>query len=652
MRAITTEQTEFNLGSHASNKEALAYIVAHGYDVGGLPQVNQSYYNTTLGCRRTWNGTIWEGHATVAGTGTAYVRLTGSDAGGDGSLADPYATILQAVEDGAVDVEDYLTIDIATAETYVLPQRCGHRGAHYNLRGYGTWTEVLGSTVLTVVRDKLLNSAADDAGRRVQLVGVAGISAHDWQFCRVEILTGNLAGLQGWVNDNTASANPEVWFDLNSNAYSDDAPGTGLVNGDTLRIIRPSTRLTRAGIWNPVGSWSTLAVGYEGAGYITPLYGGNYYFGNSSVETGENGFYSYGDLVELAIVSSAFDGYIAPWAGSKVQINGADVPNVLNALWGFTIGDNRGPWTLAWRGRNVIHLNSAYTQDIDTSVQMFCYDPNGSAASGQYLRFSGAAQGFKAYEIAPNSPTWVFPHCIGRVAARLMDIDADARDALRNSSIRFIGADVYNIAAPAYPNRCRVNGVNDVYADPSRSLEILGTGNYKRKLDFNFSGWAGDAAAGILNGMRSYDFDAAADEYIVGMGVVPPDLINSVQVFADIPFDTGADATAAHQALMDIYMALFVPGTTNVAAPPTNRYPAAASQEGFVMVTGAVNRIQRKEAFALTDADGEINSIDLAPGQPVSISILRDADGSGGGTDDLTNDLRLYADAIELYQIV
>jgi len=660
---LTAEK--FYLGEFTSNLTALAYIIAAGLDVGGMPQLNHNYWNTTRGCLRTWNGTIWEGHPTLPlAAVTVYVRSTGSDMGGDGSLADPYLTIAQAVEDGstAIGYSQGTTINCQEAATFDLPAVIGYPGGNYAVEGtaIADWAVIQGSTAIVVVRDQLLNDAADDSGRRVTLTGVAGIAVNDWQYDLVEVLTGNLAGLYGWIIGNTASADPELWTELSSSAFSDDAPGTGFVNGDTVRILRPTTniRLTGAyfGNYRRVklqGQWGfyRLRLGFwDGAtqGGVLENRGPDT---NTFNEAAVSCTYGLSIAGGLNIMGSMVYGLREQfWGETQESWPGLLVPTLVDPSFypyggGYSIR-NAGTFTF-WERCVFCGSGAAPNFRIyaHAGVRMMSYDPTDLAADGQFIRLSGIREIRVDNGSQGTVPAdWQLPHVIGAVSTYLFNYPAGNYAASLGDRIRMLDADVAITGALAYPNRCAV-GVANVYAVPDQDIEIIGTGNYDKQLDVDLA-WVGSVTppdGELLGRQQVMAYDQAADEHAYSGFNVPAEYIPG----KDLQFDflySSQDAGSGNDAEMGLETGLYRAGTDDVSAdPPDNLNQDNGNLIEAVAVAGDLERSQR---FDLTVA-GEVDGIAVAAHQRIGVMLWRNADNAG--VDTLAGDFYVLPDSVRIF---
>lgn len=61
-------QFDWELGAHAGDAAATAYVVSNSWDVGGNPREGMTYYDTTENIKKEWNGAAWETKAKSLGT--------------------------------------------------------------------------------------------------------------------------------------------------------------------------------------------------------------------------------------------------------------------------------------------------------------------------------------------------------------------------------------------------------------------------------------------------------------------------------------------------------------------------------------------------------------------------------------------------------
>jgi len=239
----------FSYGNFATNRLAMAEIISRGDDVGGLPVVGATYYNTTVEDWRTWNGAYWEGVALYGPDLTANVTIYvetpangGSDVDGDGlTVGTAYATIIQALQDVPLNVS---TGDVNIQHTiqcgvgrFDLPSVVGQRGSPgLNIRG--TKSVDHSDTIAAVLSD------TRDGGRQIQLT-TGGLTTDQYEHYEIEV-----NGNSGIAYQNDANT---VRFGLNDQTtYGSLAPGqtVTIYEYDTTLFVDDQSVVTLDGSYN------------------------------------------------------------------------------------------------------------------------------------------------------------------------------------------------------------------------------------------------------------------------------------------------------------------------------------------------------------------------------------------------------------------
>ena len=660
LEALAAATGSFFVGAFASNKLALAdvrlrHLDSNGDGTGTFVS-GQSWFDTTRDVLRTWNGSYAAGRPlTQAAAPTIYLRSTGSVADGDGLTAltaydNTAAGFQQALEDIAM-VREWsgwgATIDCMEDATFTVPDELefgiGNRIAVECL-DRGSWTEVLAQTATTaIVVDTMEDSGGGGAtpGQHGRVVTIAGLGygTNDHLDCMVQVMTGNLAGVYGWIVENDGD---DLSFRLNSDVYTDDG-GAGLAVGDEIRLIRPPTvfecasgiPMIKGQVFMRYPYLNTATFNLNGAGSELSV---NWGVVNAPKSVG----FSYLQGGHLGLTRSAMFGRVGPGAAGKVYLRGDQEPCVLHDFYLTGYEDASG---LILRGRNcAIDHTGATNLWLSPNLNINTYTWAASP-SGNYLAlYHYANMKFANFNGGPRSGGgWEFPAIVGNVTSNV--VENNSASLLPNFVVNMASCAVYCGANPA--NNCYSNGAQNTYDNPY-GYEVFGTGNREIRLDVSLP-WVGSAASppdGELVGRQQVmAFDQATDELTYTGFEVPASYIPGTDLEFDFLYSS-QDAGSGNDAEIGLETGLYRPGTDDLSAdPPDNLYQDNGNLIEAVAVAGDLERSQR---FTMSAA-GAVDGINLAAGQRLGLMLWRDADDAG--VDTLAGDFYVLPDSVRIFMV-
>lgn len=663
----------YYLGQFADNNLALAYIVANGLDTDtpGFPNVGHCYWNTTLGCIRQWNGTIWYGRPWQQDTGrTVYVRSTGSDAGGAGTLLDPYLTLDQALQDMAEyrvplhpSVEAWVinyqetgtfTIGPVAGDGYVLD--CGNpESEEIQVRGqaFVNWTLIgdwNSNAAGGVDRDAYAAPLTGLHGRRLDFsVAAPGWVAGELWDCatrNVRAANGGVANSSGWVVDNGVDW---VQFEINFDTYG------VLANGDPIQLYRPATILQTS-----TGGLGTLAI--RGAISFQEVR-----LTAERVEVYPDSFADWLQCVlsvgggvpgsplvlmegsHVTIRNTAARCAIDQRDGSVLEFDGSSHGAIRRpVVWsgpGFLSRPGRA--TLSHVGRVVWAPNSGNPLILAPQTDLVV-PREVPYIAGYYLRLYEVDS--LGWDGTYGRMNWSleFPDTTGDCLTALVVLNAGTMEPLRGTRMSF-GADcqVYIAAVPATPNYC-TDGAAAWYNDEALDIRIYGTGNLELLLTEPHD-WVGTAATPAIGAWigrnECIEFADAADLSSEGGFRIPPSYIPVTALELEFLYVTG-DPGSGHFAEVELDSGLYRAGIDDFSADP----PANLNQDlnNLVPVSTVAGRLMQSQRFAISAA-GAIAGIPLAEGQYIGLTLRRL--GNTGAGDDCAGALDVALNSIRVWMV-
>ena len=608
------------------------------------------------GYSRTVFGSAWgfdrRVSAPVAAAQTVYVRTTGNDVTGDGTVANPFLTIERAVKAIPLDTDAQLwTIDVRENATFTLPDSVYAPTANGILidgLNIANWLLIDSETVTAVTWDSMTGAVgtANQNGRRVTVAlnpWVAGALRGAY----IEMTGGHLNGSAGYVYDNGTNW---IQFDLNSENFGG---ALGLNIGDTFDLYEPATKLdTSANSRYYDGNVSFSNADMDLSGGITHFRHGNQQITNCKVDAGaapiiiaeESDF----GLIDSYLESTHASGLVT-FDSSIFTMSSLNALGVIRGNVSHETGSR-----VTFGGRNVI-TNCTWTTPEGLTIRP---EDEAGMATGQWLRlYDLAANGLLFSATGPgHAPTDLhFPYTTGNVAGYLIYIQTFNRHV----DIRFsYGEDMVTGLPVAGLGRCTIDsGAKPSYIDPAREIMVLGTGNAERVI-YVLEGWVGNTnapavpAGGLQGVLATLDFPGVGglDSEAVDHFIVPDIFMPGFPLQVEFLYST--PNTGALQAAMEVYGYLFQPGIDLDIPAPANQYPAPAPAPGGAIATPIsvpATQIEGSPRFQITDNIGRINAIALTAGVAVAVSIRRDLDNTQGIADNSGAAIRVLA-AVNIYQ--